>query len=133
MVYSDLILAVLFQNLLLSQLSSPVKCRLCPQARTLPSLCHVRSSDSGIVQLTGPAYFFLHPQQGKDEASYAHLLMYDGTTLLEGTQCSGSPAHIWSSVPPHVLPELSVLSLTWGLAKLLLKLVKRHVGMPGWQ
>ncbi|KAF2983332.1 hypothetical protein EK904_000846 [Melospiza melodia maxima] len=76
--------------------------RLCSQARTMPSLCRVYSSDSGSSSpqdLSLPFSSCIPSRE--DETACAHLL--DHT-------CCHSP----------------VLSPTWGLAKLLLKLVRRH-------
>lgn len=130
------ILAVLFQNLLLghlSQLSSPVTCKLCPQART-PSSCHLHTScswsPSARHQL--PASSFLHPQQG------SWSLLCTPTPVWWESPPGGHPA-LWICSTNGLLSQdhkcfcMAVSSLTRGLAQLLLKLVKRHRGKPGWQ
>lgn len=80
---------------LLAQLFSPITCRLCPQARTVPPLCRVRSSGSGSSRpqdCSLPLSSCIPSRE--DEAADAHLPLNDGTALLEDTQCSGSPAHM---------------------------------------
>ncbi|KAI1242778.1 Rap guanine nucleotide exchange factor 5 [Lamprotornis superbus] len=83
-------------------------------------VCQADSGLSSLQDLSLPLSSCIPSRE--DEAAYAHLLMCDGTALLEDTQNSGSPARV-VSCPTHTCCHSPVFPLTWGVAKLLFKLI----------
>lgn len=92
---------------LLSQLSSSVTCRLCPHARTMPSLCHVRGSDCP-AHRTCPCFFLPASPAGRMKLPVHTYSCVMGRPFWRAPRALNL-LHTWASVPaprvPCPLPE----------------------------